>query len=112
MKLLEIPVSVLPKLNMLIIIYLHDMLLIGSTIEETLIARDRVIILLQQLGFASLDIYTENRVLSGDSRLINHEPVSTGEESVESSEAVSRTSSEISSVNFSLMLKRLLPSTV
>lgn len=78
------------------------MLLIGRIIEETLIARDRVIFLLQQLGFVSLDIYTENRVLSGDSRLINHEPVSTGEESVESSEAVSRASSEISSVNFSI----------
>ena len=50
-KLLKIPVSVLRRLNILIIIYLDDMLLIGHTIEETLMARDTVIFLLQQLGF-------------------------------------------------------------
>ena len=50
-KLLKIPVSVLRRLNILIIVYLGDMLLIGHTIEETLIARDTVIFLLQQLGF-------------------------------------------------------------
>ena len=36
---------------MLIIIYLDDMLLIDHTIEETLVARDTVIFLLQPLGF-------------------------------------------------------------
>ena len=50
-KLLKILVSVLRRLNILIIIYLDDMLLIGYTIEETLMARDTVIFLLQQLGF-------------------------------------------------------------
>ena len=50
-KLLKIPVSVLHRLHILIIIYLDDMLLIGHTIDETLMARDTVILLLQQLGF-------------------------------------------------------------
>ena len=49
-KLLKTPVSVLRHLNILIIIYL-DMLLIGHTIEETLVTKDTVIFLLQQLGF-------------------------------------------------------------
>ena len=35
---------------MLIIFHLNDMLLIGHTIEETLVVRDTVIFLLQQLG--------------------------------------------------------------
>ena len=48
----------------------------------------------------SVDIYTENRVLRGDSRFINHDPVSTREESLKSSEAVSGTSSENTSVDF------------
>ena len=47
----KIPVSVLLRLDILIIIYLDDMLLIGHTIEETLMGRDTVIFLLQQLGF-------------------------------------------------------------
>ena len=51
-KLLKTPVSVLRCLNILIMIYLNDMLLIGHTIEETLLARDTVIFLLQQLGLA------------------------------------------------------------
>ena len=50
-KLLKIRVLVLCRLNILIIIYLDGMLLIGHTIEETLMARDTVIFLLQQLGF-------------------------------------------------------------
>ena len=41
----------LRRLNILIIIYLDDMLLISRTIEETLMARDIVIFLLQLLGF-------------------------------------------------------------
>ena len=50
-KLLKIPVSVLLRLNILIIIYLDDMLLIGHAIEEMLMVRDTVIFLFQQLGF-------------------------------------------------------------
>ena len=48
----------------------------------------------------SIDIYTENRVFRGDSRSINHDPVSTREESLKSSEVVFRTSSENTSANF------------
>ena len=47
----------------------------------------------------------ENRILRRDSRLINHEPVFIGKESVESSTAVSRTSSENSSAAFRVLKK-------
>ena len=49
-KLLKIPVSVLHRLNMLIIIYLDDLLLICHAIEEMLMTK-AVIFILQQLGF-------------------------------------------------------------
>ena len=65
------------------------MLLIGHTIEEMLMVTDTVIFLLQQLGFVLNLKKSENRVLRGDSRFINHDPVSTREESLKSSEAVS-----------------------
>ena len=48
----------------------------------------------------SVDTYTENRVLRGYSRFINHDPVSTREESLKSSEAMSRTYSENTSADF------------
>ena len=48
----------------------------------------------------SVDTYTENRVLRGDSRFIKHDPVSTIEESLKSSEAVSVTSSKNTNVDF------------
>ena len=50
-KLLKIPVLVLRRWSILITVYLDDMLLTCYTIEETLMARDIVIFLLQQLGF-------------------------------------------------------------
>ena len=50
----------------------------------------------------SVDTYTENRVLPGASRFINNDPVSTKEESLKSSEAVHRTSSENKIVNFGI----------
>ena len=63
-------------------------------------AKDIVIFPLQKLGFA-LNLkksvnreQRENRVLKGDSRFINHDPVSTTEGSLKGLEAVSRTSSE------------------
>ena len=45
-KLLKIPLSMLRRLNILVITYLDDMLLIGYTIEEALTVRDTVIFLL------------------------------------------------------------------
>ena len=50
-KLLKIPISILRRINIRIIIYLDDMLLMGSTIEEVLMGRDTLIYLLQNLGF-------------------------------------------------------------
>ena len=86
-------VAVLHRLNILIIIYLDDMLLIGHTIGESLIARDSNLLssitrFCTEFKEISVDTYTENRVLTGDSRFINHDPVSTREESLKSSEAV------------------------
>ena len=50
----------------------------------------------------SVDTYTDKIVLRGDSRFINHDPVCTIEESLKGSEAVSRTSAENTSVDFSI----------
>ena len=68
-------------------------------IEERLMVKDIVIFPLQKLGFA-LNLnksvnreHRENRVLTGDSRFINHDPVSTREGSLKGLEAVPRTSS-------------------
>ena len=80
------------------------MLLIGHTIEEKLIARDTVVFCLQQLGFV---LNLQKSVLTPTQRIqflgaafINHDPVSIREKSLKSSEAVSGTSSENTSVNF------------
>ena len=81
------------------------MLLIGHIIEVVLMVRDAVI-RLQQLGFV-LDLKksvftTTQRIefLGDDSRFIYHGSVSTWEESLKSSEAMCRTSSENTSVDF------------
>ena len=97
-KLLKIQVSVLRCLNILIIVYMDDMSLIGHTIGETLMARDTVIFLLQQLGFVmnlkkSVLTPTERVEFLGvpvDSLIM----ILSREESLKSSEAVSGTSSE------------------
>ena len=50
-KLLKVPMSLLRKLNVRIIIYLDDMLLMASSLEDLLMARDTLIFILQHLGF-------------------------------------------------------------
>ena len=45
------PLSLLRKLNVRIIIYLDDMLLMASSLEDLLMARDTQIFILQHLGF-------------------------------------------------------------
>ena len=50
-KLLEVPLSILRNLNIRIIIYLEDMLLLGKIFQEILTAKEIVISLLQHLGF-------------------------------------------------------------
>ena len=50
-KLLKVPVSLLKKLNVRIIIYLDNMLLTISSLEDFLMARDLLIFILQHLGF-------------------------------------------------------------
>ena len=51
MKLFKVPLAVLRKLNLLIIIYIDDMLIIGWTRKEVELTRDTLIYLLQHLGF-------------------------------------------------------------
>ena len=50
-KLLKVPISLLRKLSVRIIIYLDDMLLMASSSEDLLTARDTLIFILQHLGF-------------------------------------------------------------
>ena len=48
----KVPISLIRRLNIRIVIYLDDMLLLGRSIKEVLIATDTAIFLLQHLGFA------------------------------------------------------------
>ena len=50
-KLLKIPITILRRINIKMLIYLDDMLLMGHSIEEISMCRDTVIFLLQYLGF-------------------------------------------------------------
>ena len=50
-KLLKIPITVLRRIQIKIIIYLYDMLLMSQTINFLQIARDTLNFLLQSLGF-------------------------------------------------------------
>ena len=51
-KLLKIPISVLQKINIWLIVYLDDILIMLRSLEEILMNRDTAIFLLQHLGFA------------------------------------------------------------
>ena len=48
---LESPISLLRCLNIRVLIYLDDILLMSQSIERLLVARDTVIFLLQHVGF-------------------------------------------------------------
>ena len=50
-KLLKIPISIPRRINIWIVIYLDNMLMMGQTLEEILMARDTVMLLLQNLVF-------------------------------------------------------------
>ena len=50
-KLLKIPIALMRRLNVRIIIYLDDMLLMCQSVEKMLLARDTLLFLLQHLGF-------------------------------------------------------------
>jgi len=50
-KLLKIPIALLRRINIRVMIYLDDMLLLGRTVQEAFQTRDTVIFLLQNLGF-------------------------------------------------------------
>ena len=50
-KLLKIPIALMRRLNVRLLIYLDDILILGSSKEENIQARDTLIFLLQNLGF-------------------------------------------------------------
>ena len=50
-KILKIPISMLLRINIELIIYLDDILIMGRSLEEILMSQDKVIFLLQHLGF-------------------------------------------------------------
>ena len=50
-KLLKVPIALLRRVSIWIIIYLDDMLLMGRTLPEILMARNILILLLQHFGF-------------------------------------------------------------
>ena len=106
-KLLKIPVSVLRRLNILIVIYLDDVVDRPYNRRNVSSQRHRNLPsstarFCTEFKQISVDTYTENRVLRADSRFINHDPVSTREESLKRSETVSGTSSENTSVDFKI----------
>ena len=50
-KLVKVPIAILRRLNIRVVIYLDDMLLIGSSMKEIITARDSTLFILQSLGF-------------------------------------------------------------
>ena len=50
-KLLKIPIALLRRINIRLIIFLDDMLVMGKTVGETKMNRDTMVFLLQKLGF-------------------------------------------------------------
>ena len=50
-KLIKVPVSILGKLYIRIVVYLDNFLILGKTLEETILSSNTVIYLLQNLGF-------------------------------------------------------------
>ena len=50
-KLIKVPISILCKLYIRIIVYLDDFLILGKTLEQSILSRNGVIYLLQNLGF-------------------------------------------------------------
>ena len=50
-KLIKLPVSIICNLYIRIIVYLDGFVILGKTLEETILSRDTVIYLLQNLGF-------------------------------------------------------------
>ena len=50
-KLIKIPITLVRRLNVRLIIYLDDILVMGSSLEEIMMSRDTLIFVLQNLGF-------------------------------------------------------------
>ena len=50
-KLIKVPVSIFGKLYIRIVVYLDNFLILGKTLEETILSSNTVIYLLQNLGF-------------------------------------------------------------
>ena len=65
-KLMKVPISLLQKLKIRLIIYMDDMLLMGSSLEEITWARDTTLHILEALGFV---INYQKSILSPSKRM-------------------------------------------
>ena len=63
---MKVPISILRRINIRLIIYLDDMLLMAASLSEILIARDSTMFLLHHLG---LVINLEKSILTPQTRL-------------------------------------------
>ena len=95
-KLLKVPMTILRRLNIKIIIYLDDMLLIGHSLEKIFIDRDTIIFLLQHLGFvinwkkSCVKTSAGNRVFGPDNQLCHSRTLFKQNKNSESSFRMSR----------------------
>ena len=71
-KLLEVPISLFRKLSVRIIIYLKDMLVIPSSLEDLLMARDTLIFILRHFLFNIENTYQEPTLTLEYLRVIVH----------------------------------------
>ena len=98
-------VCVLRRINIRIVIYLDNMLIMGQTMEEILMRRDTVIFLLQHLSFvlnlemSILNLVQEIEFLGDDNKFFEDVSVFARREGVKNSELVSGCSCQRSGDN-------------
>ena len=103
-KLLKVPMTILSRINIKIIIYLDDTLLIGHSLEEILMSRDTVIFLLQHLGFVinwkkCVDTSAGNTVFGPDNQLCHPRTFFKQNKNSESSFRMSEFAKQSTSIN-------------
>ena len=79
LKLSKVPIALLRRLNILLLIYLNSILLMGRMLEEILMSRDKLIFLLQVLGFLiklkkfSSETVSANKSFMPKNKYLQHE---------------------------------------
>ena len=77
-KFSRVPITTLRKLNLRVLIYFDDFLILGKTLEETIMSRGTTIFLLRHLSFVtnikkSTAICKEAGIFMNDNRLCGYE---------------------------------------